>query len=219
MAFDDWTSKLMDAPRDVIEDAIQKVLKGAPTPQISPLDAVSQVFVEEHPKYRSEYQELCNLYVREFGDSDQLDLNEYGFSTWESSHPLINSLQLVYNKFHWYHMKPIVKRVERTIRLRELNGDQQLSKSGRLELIAATAYEEQDYARRRAIEDWSNSSIKALYQRKHESDMELAATPNNSNQPMGSLIDWFADYNRRNPLTVGLVGATVYHKIKDLFVK
>lgn len=218
MAFLDWTGGLMDAPRDVIEAAIQRTLNGAPVPYISPTDALPQVFVEHHPQYRMQYQDLCNLYIREFGEADQLDLNEYGFSTWKSSHPLINALMLVYNKFHWDHMKPIVKQMERTLRLRELNGESQSVGKNRIELIAAMAYEEQNTRHHRAIEDWTNSSINSLYERQRDSTRDLTAMNSHSNTSTG-VVDWFNDYNRRNPFTVGLVGATIYHKIKDLFVK
>lgn len=216
MAFIDWTGNLVDAPYEVIETAIQKVLNGAPIPHMSPADAVSQVFIDENPEYRSEYQALCTWYVTEFAEVDQLNLNEYGFSTWQSSHPLINALNLVYNKFHWHHMKPIVKRIERNVRIQELDSGRHFSQKDRLELIASKAYEERDGDRRFELDVWSNASINAAYRRLRESGSEVAATLNRP-QPSGSLIDRFADYNRRNPLTVGLIGATIYHKLKDAF--
>lgn len=216
MAFHNWTGSLIDAPFDVIEDAIQTVLKGAPAPYISPTDAISQIFIDANPEYRFEYLNLCKLYVNEFGHSDQLNLNEYGFSTWESSHPVINALRLVYNKFHWYHMQPIVKRIARQIRIQELSSGRQFSEADRIELIHAKAYDEQDRDRREALRRWRNDTVAESTRRIREID-RAASAPSHQQQSGGGIIDQLADYNLRNPLTVGIVGATIYHKLKDAF--
>ena len=216
MAFDDWTGSLLDAPQEVIEAAIQKALNGAPTPHISPYDAMLYCFVETSPEYRTEYTELYKLYVSNFADSDQIAVNEYGFSTWESSHPLINDMTRANNKFHWYHMKPIVKRIERNVRIQELDSGRHFSQKDRLELISTKAYDEQDYARHVAIGEWRASANAARNREFRRSEREIFGKFQQTQQSKG-VIDWFLDYNRRNPLTVGLVGASIYHKLKDAF--
>ncbi len=216
MAFNDWTGSLLDAPQEVIEAAIQKALNGAPAPHVSPFDAMLYCFVETSPEYRTEYTELYKWFVANFGDTDQVAVNEYGFSAWESSHPLINDMTRANNKFHWYHMKPIVKRIERNVRIQELDSGRHFSQKDRLELISAKAYDEQDYVRRNAISDWRASMTAAKNREFRMSEREILGKFQQPQQSKG-VVDWFLDYNRRNPLTVGLVGASIYHKLKDAF--
>lgn len=217
MASIEWTDKLINAPYDVVEAAIQKVLNGAPVPHISPTYALSQIILDDNPEYRSEYLDLCRLYVNEFGGSDKLELNEYGFSTWESVHPVINALHLLYNKFHWYHMKSIVKRIERKIRIQELESGQHFSQQDRTELVAAKAWDERESERRRALQEWRDQTITGVDHRLRASNKAIAEQLIPSKRETGSLVDRVLEYNTRNPLTFGIMGASLYHSIKDAF--
>lgn len=223
MAFNTWTSSIVDAPYDVIEGEIRRILNGAPLPNISESMVLFNLSWADCPQYAQTYLSLQKWYITEVIDSHDRNLNEYGFSEWESPHPFLNTMNKIFNPYHWYHMKRIVTEIERSVRINEIESRQKYDPKDRLELITAKAIQQRKYEYDIELDNGTAVSRRKLDERCAQSDenwrtinaaMAERSNPTNKRPSVGEQASNF--YNN-NPFWSGVVGALLYHKVKDTF--
>lgn len=215
MNLNNQTGSLINASYEVIDAEIKAVLNGAPFPDISPLDISIQPSISRNFEYHNEYLALADFVSDRFAGASKLEVNKYGFSEWTSSHPLINKLTHANYPLHWHHMKSIVERLERQIRIKELESGQRYKEEDRIELIAAKATEERLAERDRLLDEQMRSVVNRVRQGHREFERSRNQ-PASVEQPK-SVLDHLISFNNKNPFTTGFIGAAIYHKLKDTF--
>lgn len=223
MASNKWTGNVIDAPYEVIESAIRRILGGAPVPNIHETMVLFNHSWADCPQYSQQYLALQQWYVNEFVESHTRDLNEYGFSEWESPHKLLNTMNKIFNPYHWYHMKHIVADIEQDFRNQERKVGHSVNTKERVEAVAKKAIAR----RKREYDIELDKCVDSAHRRntakfkKSENQWKIinaamdsrSRTVNTSSTPMEQVSNFY----KNNPFWSGVIGALLFYKAKDTF--
>lgn len=220
MAYNLNAGNMANASFDSIDADVQRILNGAPEPDVDTSCPYSTMILHETPEYAEEYQALLDYHARNFGHSRSWDVDEYGFSHWHSRHWLMDNITMTCEQYHWHHMKQHVEKIEREIKIRELESGVKYSNEDRIALVRERAKqlrdEEVDWHRPR----WQAALTAAqLRPRREFLEDRMAALQPKQNNCCGNVVDTAVDFQQRHPFLAGLIGADLYHRIKDAFSK
>lgn len=221
MAFNTWTGSLVDAPYEVIEREFRRVLNGAPMPNLSESMVLFTESWADCPQHAKAYAALNRWYVDNLVESHNRNLNTYGFSEWESSHPLLSTMNKIFNPYHWYHMKRIVTEIERSVRINEIESRQKYDPRDRIELIIAKSIQQRKYEYDIQLDKSGDEYRRKLDKRCEQSEENWrvinAAVNNRRAAKRPSVGEQASNFYNNNPFWSGVVGALLYHKAKDTF--
>lgn len=206
----------INASFEAIEADIQRILNGAPEPYIDINCPYPSMIQHESPEYKEEYGALLEYRSKHFGNSRSRDVDSYGFSHWKSNHPLINDITMMYEQYHWRHMQKYVEKIERELRISEIERGVKYSTADRVSLVSERAKQLRDEDVAWQEPYWRNALAEAMTRPMREFFEDRTAR---LQQPVAarraSVIDAAVDFQQQHPFLAGLIGANIYHRIKD----
>lgn len=216
-------SSLVDASFLEIDHAIRRALVNGVLPQISPTTAPFGLAGGTDSDAIGSCYNLLLLYNERFASSHTRNLNEYGFSTWESPHPYLNDMNKIFNVYHWYHMNPIVKKVEREVRIAEIERGVPYTATERVELIVAKAIVIRQGEYEQTLKETAFHSRRRGEERISKMYADTKATftsldnKKRAAKQQASVGERVSSFYSNNPFWSGVIGALLYHKAKDTF--
>lgn len=220
MAYNLNAGNMANASFEAIEADIQRILNGAPEPYIDIHCPYPSLIQHENPEYKEEYGALLEYRSKNFGNTRSKDVDEYGFSHWKSNHPLINDITMMYERYHWRHMQKYVEKIEREIKIRELESGTKYPKEDRVLLVRERAKQLRDEEYDWHEPQWKAALTEALNRPMREFFEDRKARLQQPDGGCGrTVVDDAVDFQQRHPFLAGLFGAELYHRIKDAFSK
>lgn len=206
-----WSADIRWASFDVLDECVKEALGDAPVPHID-INEPNPTYlssVNEHPAYHEQNAALVDFYLRnKFIELNNEEVNEYGFSVYTPDHPVLADLNLMFIKYHWTWMEPIVRDLVREIKITEIKQGWKYSAEDRHTLIV-------EQARAIRLAQLRKNTEQYTHKRRIEQRWANHVDP----VPTKTLAESAGGIIKNNLFLSTMIATLFYHKVKDAIKK